>query len=144
MLASKCEKYAEYGPLLLRVVLGISMVFHGYGKFFGDDGIAGTAGYFASVGIPGIFAYLVATLELVGGALLIVGVLSRLIAALLAVQFVVILLLKLLPTKMKASGFDGTGGIELDLFILAAAVVIAVGSAGKLSLERILFKKELV
>ena len=46
----------DTGLLILRVVLGLTMAAHGYNKFFGKGGLAGTAGWFDSMGMkPGMF-----------------------------------------------------------------------------------------
>ena len=41
----------DTGLLILRVVLGLTMAAHGYNKFFGKGGLAGTAGWFDSMGM---------------------------------------------------------------------------------------------
>ena len=71
------------GLLILRVVLGLTMAAHGYNKFFGSGGIAGTAGWFDSIGMrPGaLHARLAATTEIAAGLLLAVGLFTPLAAA---------------------------------------------------------------
>jgi len=66
------DRTAPYGALLLRLSLGAVFLAHGLLKFI-VFGLPGTAAYFASVGFPGWSAYVVAPLEVVGGALLITG-----------------------------------------------------------------------
>ena len=60
------------GLAVLRVVVGIVFVYHGYDKFFAT-GIAGTTGFFTQIGapLPGVAAPLVAVLEFAGGIALI-------------------------------------------------------------------------
>ena len=62
---------APYGLMVLRVVLGIAFLIHGWSKFSG--GVEGVAGFFTSLNIPApsLVAYIVSIVELVGGALLI-------------------------------------------------------------------------
>ena len=62
------------------VVLGITFFIHGLAKFQG--GIENTVGWFASIGL-GALAYAVASIELVGGILLIIGLGSRIVWAIL-------------------------------------------------------------
>ena len=71
------------GLLILRLVLGLTMAAHGYNKFFGPGGIAGTAGWFDSMGMrPGKFhARLAAGTELGAGLGLAVGLLTPVCAA---------------------------------------------------------------
>lgn len=81
------DQRTEWGLLLLRVVAGIAFVMHGMSKF--QMGLDQVAGWFGSMGIPGFFAYVVAFLELLGGIGLILGIGTRILAALLAVVMAV-------------------------------------------------------
>ncbi len=129
------KKY-EVGTLILRVMLGLSFFIHGLVKFQG--GIENTVGWFESIGLPGFLAYGVAVVELVGGLLLIVGLGSRVVSALLGV----LMIGAILKAKL-AGGFLGNGqgaGYELDLAFLAMAVFIAINGSKMFSLDQIIFK----
>jgi len=71
------------GLLLLRLVIGTTMIAHGSNHIWGGGRIAGTAGWFTSLGLrPGILhAWLASVTELGAGALLILGLLNPLAAA---------------------------------------------------------------
>lgn len=129
-------KNFELGTLILRVVLGITFFVHGLVKFQG--GIENTAGWFASIGIPGGMAYVVALIELVGGIALVIGLGTRIVSALLSLVMVGAII------KVKfAVGFLGNGqmaGYELDLAFLAMGVFLAINGSKLLSLDQILFK----
>src|SRR5688500_10153150 len=76
----------DIGLLLIRVVLGGFLAGHGLQKlfgWFGGHGIAGTGGFFETLGYrPGKrHAVLAGATELVGGVLLVVGFLTPLAAA---------------------------------------------------------------
>lgn len=71
---------APYAALLLRLALGTMFIAHGLLKVFVFT-LPGTAQFFASQGFPGWAAYPVATAELLGGVLLVLGVHSRIVAA---------------------------------------------------------------
>ncbi len=73
----------EIGKVILRAILGLTFFIHGFSKFQG--GIANTAGFFDSIGVPGFMAYVVAVIELVGGIILILGLGTRVVSMLLAV-----------------------------------------------------------
>ena len=74
------SKTAPYGALLLRLGLGVMFIAHSlYLKLFVFT-LAGTAGFFESLGLPGVVAYLVFAAEGVGGILLILGVQTRWVA----------------------------------------------------------------
>lgn len=71
---------AGYGVLVLRVALGTMFIAHALLKIFVFT-LPGAAGFFASQGFPGWTVYPVTGLELIGGAMLILGVYSRWVAA---------------------------------------------------------------
>lgn len=71
---------APYAALILRVALGALFLAHGFLLKVLTFGVAGTVGYFESIGYPGFFAYLVILGEVGGGLLLIAGVFTRWIA----------------------------------------------------------------
>jgi putative oxidoreductase len=129
------KKY-EIGTLILRVILGFTFFIHGLVKFQG--GIENIAGWFESIGLPGFLAYAVALLEMVGGIALVIGLGSRVISAL----FVLLMLGATFKVKL-AGGFLGNGqgaGYELDLALLAMALVIAINDSKLFALDRILLK----
>ena len=70
---------APYAITLLRVSLGILFLAHGLLKVFVFT-LPGTAGFFASVGLPGFMAYIVTPMEIVGGLMLIAGLYTRWVA----------------------------------------------------------------
>ena len=74
---------APYAALLLRVSLGVLLLAHGLVLKVMTFTIAGTVGYFESIGYPGYLAYLVILGEVGGGVALILGVWTRAIALLL-------------------------------------------------------------
>lgn len=71
----------EYGIALLRISLGVMFIAHGVVLKFFTFGLAGTAGFFESIGLPGFLAYVVFGMEAVGGILLVLGVRTREVSA---------------------------------------------------------------
>ena len=71
----------SWGLSLLRIHFGIILLAHGWLKISVFT-IAGTIGYFESLGLPSIAAYLTVLGEIVGGAALILGIQTRLAATL--------------------------------------------------------------
>ena len=88
----------DFGVLLLRVVLGLTMAAHGYNKFFGGGRIKGTAGWFESIGMkPGTFhARMAATTEMAAGIGLAVG----LFTPVTAVGFVALMLVGIIEAHV--------------------------------------------
>ena len=124
---------------VLRVILGFLFAAHGWQKF-NDWTIAGTQAAFTQMGVPAanISAPLVAGLELAGGIALILGVLTRVVAALLAVNMIGALVL----VHASAGVFADKGGYELVLLLGAAALALALTGAGRVSVDRLLFGRK--
>lgn len=75
------ERNVAYATALLRISLGVMLVAHGLILKYFTFTLAGTAGFFESIGFPGFLAYIVFAMETIGGILLILGVGSRWVAA---------------------------------------------------------------
>ena len=112
------QSATAYAALLLRLSLGTMFIAHGLLKLLVFTP-AGTAGFFASLGLPGWLAYPTMGAEIIGGLLLIAGVQARYVA------------LALMPILLGAiwvhSGFgwmfaNENGGWEYPLFLTVAAV----------------------
>jgi len=123
---------APYGLLLLRLALGLMFVSHGLMKVIVFT-IPGTVGYFESIGLPGVLAYLTILAEVGGGALLILGVYARIVAVLL------------IPVLAGAwiFGHAGNGwlfsnpggGWEYIAFLIVASLTVALAGEGALALK---------
>ncbi|TLP75746.1 DoxX family protein [Nesterenkonia sphaerica] len=126
------------GLTVLRIVLGFLFTAHGWRKF-NEWTIDGTQAAFGEMGIPlaQTTAPMVATLELVGGIALILGLLSRPVAVLLSV----IMLTALVMVHLSAGIFVEAGGVELVLLLGAGAAAVALAGPGKLSLDYAMFSR---
>jgi len=123
--------------LLLRVALGGMIAAHGYAKVFKGGKLAGTAGWFDSIGMrPGkLNAYLAAGTELGVGLLLIAGFLVPLAAAGLVSLMTVAIL-----TVHSKNGFfiyNEGQGIEYCLTIMVAAITAGSLGGGKFSVDHL-------
>lgn len=121
---------------ILRVITGFLFAAHGWQKF-NEWTIAGTQAAFSKMGVPAaeLTAPAIATLELVGGVALIIGVLTRVFAIFLALDMLGALFL----VHLSAGVFVATGGYELVLLLVGGNVALALIGAGKLSADRVLF-----
>jgi putative oxidoreductase len=80
---------APYAALILRVTMGILFILHGlYLKMFVFS-MAGAAGFFESLGLPGWFAWIVMLYETIGGIMLIFGIEVRAVAVFLGLHLLV-------------------------------------------------------
>jgi putative oxidoreductase len=119
-------------PLLMRAILGVTFVLTGWGKL---HDLARVEAYFASLHIPAptFHAPAIATLEFVGGILLLAGLGTRVVSVLLSGTMAVAIYAAIWPD---ADGITAVlGGIEA--IYLAAFVQLAFGGAGAVSLDRL-------
>jgi len=126
----------DTGLLLARVVLGLLMAAHGAQKlfgWFGGYGLAGTGGFFESLGFrPGrLFAAAAGSTELIGGLLVAAGLLGPLGPALIVSVMIVAIVTVHWPNGVFAS----TNGVEVPLLYLVAAVALALTGFGAYSLD---------
>lgn len=124
---------ADLAATVLRVSMGIMFLVHGGLKLFVFTP-AGTAGYFASLGLPGPLAYPVIAAELIGGIALILGVYSRWVSLAL-----VPILLGSIYAPHGAAGFifsNEGGGWEFPAFWAVALIVQALLGDGAFALKR--------
>lgn len=140
------DRSASIGLLLLRVALGVVFVVTGVGKVFqvGPDAVAvaAFAGLIADLGFPAptALAWFVSLLELVGGALLLLGFLTRYVAGLLAADMAVATFLYHLPNGFAVAD----GGYEYTFVLLCAAAALVFTGPGRYSLSYGVFDGELL
>jgi putative oxidoreductase len=128
------------GLAFSRLALGIIFVVSGVGKVFAvgpkASGIEAFAGTLAQLGIPlpTVAAWGVGVLELVGGVLLLIGLLTRIVAGLLAIDMAVATVLVHLPNGFVISD----GGYEYTLVLTLSALGLALSGPGVISVKRAL------
>jgi putative oxidoreductase len=120
-------RQAFLAPLILRLVLGALLLYHGIDKF--DAGISNVEGFFASNDVPaaGFTAPLVAVIEIVVGLALLLGIGTRIAAAIQIVVLVGALAFVKLPTVLN--------GGELDLAYIAGLAAIMLLGPGRMSVD---------
>jgi putative oxidoreductase len=123
------------GLLILRIVVGIVFIAHGYNHIFGGGKIAGTGRWFDSLGMrPGILhAWVASLVELGAGALLVVGLLTPLAAA-----GVVGVMLVAWITNHRKNGFfifRPGEGYEYVMTLTGCGLALSATGGGKYSLD---------
>jgi putative oxidoreductase len=123
----------ELGLAILRIVLGVIFIAHGWPKV---GNIEGTVGFLESLSVPlpAIMAWVLAGLELGGGLLLIAGFLVTPVSLLLTVHMLTGIILVHAPNGFYVIG-EGAGGIEFNLLLAAAAMMLVFGGPGLAALD---------
>jgi putative oxidoreductase len=126
----------SWGLTLLRVVVGVIFVMHGWQKL--SMGFHGVADFLGSHGIPvpTLAAVVLTLVELIGGIVLILGVLTRYFAALLAIDMLVAII-----TVHAKNGFFAPKGVEFPLLLLVANLNLMLAGPGALSVSAFRKKK---
>lgn len=122
--------WSEYAAVPLRLTLALVFFVHGSQTLFGlfgGPGLAWTGDYLASHGvIPGEFwAVISGLLGLFGGLALLVGMLTRWVAAAMAIEMIV----ALVAINLRAGFSASNGGAEFPLLILGALVSLVLSGA---------------
>ncbi|MNZ74992.1 putative oxidoreductase MhqP [compost metagenome] len=128
-----------YGLAVLRVVIGLTFMAHGAQKlfgWFGGYGLAGVGQWMESIGLaPGyLMALLAGSGEFFGGLALLLGLLVRPAALVLAV----VSLVAMFSVHWVNGFFITNNGYEYALALLAVSVALLLDGAGKLSLDGVL------
>ncbi len=139
---SLCGRLAPLAPLVTRIVLGQAFFQTGLGKLRNFEG---TVSFFQSIGIPfpAANAAFIGALELVGGALLVVGLGTRLFAALLSSTMVVALLTAdraSFLAELTGRGDQGLTGVVPVVYLMLLLWLVAFG-AGALSADRLVARR---
>lgn len=127
---------ADLGLLIIRLVIGLTIIGHGAQKlfgWFGGSGLKKTGQGFEAMGIKpgGLWATAAGLAEFIGGILVAVGFLTTLGSILIIVTMV-----GAITTVHYKNGFwSSDGGYEYNLVMIAAAVSLALIGAGAYSFD---------
>jgi len=124
---------ANAGTVILRLFIGAGMMTHGFPKLFG--GLEKFTEYVASLGVPapGVMAFLAAFSESVGALLLLLGLLTRPAAFLIACTMAV--------AALGAHGSEGFSEQELAWLYFVPCLFFILKGAGKWSLDALICRK---
>ena len=132
-MIQQTKNILAFAPMPLRIVAGIGFMMHGLPKLFA---IPGTQTSFTNMGLPPDLAVIIGLLEFIGGLVILLGLLTRIAAILLAIEMIgAILMVKL------SKGF--IDGYELDLLYLAIMISLVISGPGSISIERNILKREI-
>lgn len=127
------KKYQDVGLLIMRVGLGISFLFHGWPKMVGGPEVWAAYGERMALAtgigfLPTFWGFMAAVAELIGGALIIVGLMTRPATILLFTTMVV-------ATLYHFNNGDGFGGFSHPMEVGFAFVALFFWGAGRFSLD---------
>ena len=143
------DNLKNLAPLSLRLILGFSFAFHGFGKLFSAQGHDMFVGMLTGIGVPlpALMSWVVGSVEFFGGLALIAGA----GVAVVGVAQLIVMLVALLTVHLPA-GFSfmhiigmtqsgpqfGLPGYEVNLLFIAGLVSLIVSGAGAFSIDRLL------
>lgn len=125
------NRLAPYAAFFMRLAVGGVFLRHGVSKL--DNGLSATAAFLHDVGFPFaiVFAVILIAVETVGAACVLLGVFTRVWAALMAVVMTVAILAVKVPRG---------GSFELEALLFAGAITLVALGDGPLSIA-VRFKK---
>jgi putative oxidoreductase len=128
------EKLKPLGLLLLRWGLGVIFIYHGYPKLIHTREFMEQV---IRIGLPSFFAYIVGVLEFFGGALLIVGLFTRVAGLLLAFE----MLIAIWKVQLPQGGIYTVEKYQFQLAVGVGAFALAAVGAGLISLDHVFFRE---
>lgn len=124
----------DLGKLVLRVSVAVLLGLHGVAKL--KNGVGWMSGMLAQHGLPAFVAYGAYVGEVVAPILLILGVLTRPAALIVAFNMCMAIFLARSRDVFKINAQGGGWAIELEMLFLLAAIAIFFLGAGRYSLAR--------
>jgi len=129
----------NFGFLLIRIVVGLTMASHGAQKlfgWFGGSGVKATGSMMESIGFPSgnRFALLAGLGEFGGGLLLALGLVQPLASA----AIIAVMLVAIGSLHFEHGFFNTKGGFEYNLVLCAAALGLALTGPGRYSLDAVM------
>ncbi len=143
MLENIFTAYSGLGLLILRLAMGIIFFVHGWPKLNPNSqmkGPAGFGGFLRQMGVPMpiFFGWVVALLETLGAVLLILGLGTRILAVLFAINMLVAILVAKRQVMKVGFSSQQTTGWEFDFALLAMSLALLFTGAGTIALDPLL------
>jgi putative oxidoreductase len=131
-----CAKLDWIGPLGVRLIVGIAFILTGKGKLGDLDKVTG---FFTELHIPfpHANAVFVATVELVGGLLLVIGLGTRIAALFLTATMSVAFATAIVPNSESVLDLFST----IELTYLAIFIWLIVSGAGRASIDHLIARR---
>lgn len=127
--------YTPYLAIILRLVVGVSMMMHGYPKLKNPGQ---TVQWTKGLAVPVAATYLAIILEFFGGIALIIGFIVPIVAFFIALEMIGNTILKKMKMKSPYLAGQNPGAFEIDITYLLLAVTLIVLGAGAFSIDALL------
>ena len=127
-------KSEDLGKLLLRISVGLVLIFHGYSKIV--HGIEWINPMLGGVGLPGFLAYGVYLGEFVAPLMVILGFRTRIAAPVMVINMVMAIILAHRNQIFSIKEAGGGWAIELDALILLGALALFFLGGGRLGITK--------
>jgi len=122
-LCMSCDSKSSKALFMIRVMLAIVFIYHGYSKITNIDA---TIGYFNTLGFSPFLTYLVAYGEFIGGILMLLGTFTCFVS----LFFIATMVVAIFSVHLQ-NGFDITkGGYEYALTLLVMSLAIFKAGPG--------------
>jgi putative oxidoreductase len=129
-LFSWLDRFQSLGALVMRLVLGVIMVRHGYDKIIPSGALYNFSHMVTHMHLPVWLGYVAAFTEFFGGILLIIGLLTRVAAFMTAADMAVAII------KVHIhGGIIGPNSLALPLALFAIALMLVFTGCGWLGLD---------
>ena len=130
-----------FGPLIVRIVLGALFIINGWPKLVN---LEQTQGFFDMMGLPADLALLIGLLEVVGGLFLILGLLTRIVALLFAIEMIsAFIIVNISNVVVLPEGYE-LGLLSIPILFMAMSISLMLTGPGRFSIEWNIIKRELV
>lgn len=124
------DRFQPFGALVMRLVLGLIMVAHGYQKVIPRGALYNFTHMVGHLGLPSWLGYVSAFTEFFGGMLLLVGLFTRVAALLMVIDMAVAIVKVHLH-----GGLLGNNSFAFPLACLALALMLVFVGSGPLALD---------
>jgi putative oxidoreductase len=128
-----------FGPLPIRILAGIAFIVAGLPKF---EDISVNQGFFGSLGLPPELVLPIALLEVIGGIFLLVGVLTRITAAIFIIEMIGASLVVWLSQGFAGGLLLTQAAILTSSLLTAISISLLLTGPGRISIEWDVLKRE--
>lgn len=133
------RKLLLFGPLPIRILAGIAFIVAGLPKF---ENISVNQGFFGSLGLPPELVLTIALLEVIGGIFLLVGVLTRITAAIFIIEMIGATLVVWLSQGFAGGPLLKQAAILTSSLLTAISISLLLTGPGRISIEWDVLKRE--